>query len=207
MTDSVRGSSPVSRKGRMRMEQNRTDARPGQFLEIHAKTVCGQGKMEFRRTAEIPLRGEPLRQILGSLATDLQVDSTRIDPENPTIVKVQGAIGVHVWYMGREETQVASAQVAVSGDVPLTLVDGTPPLDALTTVTSEPVTIKAQQVGNAIGVNLETTIEVEAIGETRIMVKALPPGYVGSRVKPQMDTPRAIEYRKPRDVGDRDDED
>jgi len=148
------------------------DSTFGEIREILARAVCGVGESRIARTVDIPtVEGSP-RQILGTMATPLEMDVADVDLSGPGKVRVEGVVGVHVWYMGEEQTHVVSDSVAISEDVPLALLGTNCFGFSVPTVQCDPVTVSAQPRGAAIRLQVATRVRVEVVGEVRVGVRA-----------------------------------
>ncbi|MEW6080747.1 MAG: outer spore coat protein CotE [Bacillota bacterium] len=179
----------------------------GRIKEILARAVCGVGEARIARTVDIPSEGSP-RQILGTMATPLELGAVTVDVSGPGRVRVEGVVGVHVWYMAEEQTHVVSHSVAISEDIPLTLLGTGCFAFSAPTVQCDPVSVSAQPRGAAIRLQVATRVKVEVVGEVRVGVRAFSGGAVAPALEaPTVESGIETNLQEDLDVGDWEDED
>lgn len=152
--------------------------------EIIVRAVYGRCTHQVWQTVSVsPVQGKP-SAILGAVAGPLRIKNVSISPaDEQTTVTVEAATGVHVWYQGSDDTFVARETAAFREEFSVRPVAPGKYVRCAADVSSAGPPRCGEWRLLADGrvlVDLETTVEVEVTGETRLRVAVAPDSATGS---------------------------
>ncbi|GAA0496137.1 outer spore coat protein CotE [Virgibacillus sp. MSP4-1] len=148
--------------------------------QIITKAVIGKGKKFKEATHTITPHHSP-SSILGCWVINHQYKARK----KGDFVEVSGSYDINVWYSynNNTKTEVVSDRVNYSDRVPLVIKDEnciSDDLEVIARATQQPNCLECtiNEAGNRIVVEVEREFVVEVIGETKVVVKLDPHGYV-----------------------------
>lgn len=152
------------------------------YREIITKAVCGTAKKYFRYSQQFDgIEGSLPYQILGTSITQLRLKDPEIQTDGEKIgVLVSGIFEAHVWYShnGGKSTDLIRQAIHFEEVIPVASYDGQilSITDAKASVTKAP---QAQETAitseGKIKIEFDLGINVEVIGETKVLVKVVSP--------------------------------
>ncbi|MRG85320.1 outer spore coat protein CotE [Salinibacillus xinjiangensis] len=148
--------------------------------QIITKAVIGKGKRFTEASHTISPHHSP-SSILGCWVINHHYKARK----RGDFVEVSGSYDINVWYSFNDntKTEVVTDKVTYSERIPLAIKDDnciTDDLEVIARATQQPncLECKINDSGNKILVEVEKEFIVEVIGETKVVVKLDPHGYV-----------------------------
>lgn len=164
------------------VEKNSPIYARGGYREIITKAICGSAKKYFRYSQQFATIDEsPATQILGTSITQMRLKEPEIQSDGDKIgVRVNGIFEAHIWYAYNDNKSTDLLRQAIHFEelIPITEYDG----QVLSITDAKANVIKSPQTQEAvitkdgkIKVDFELGVYVEVVGETKILVKVIPP--------------------------------
>ncbi|MHB8917829.1 MAG: outer spore coat protein CotE [Desulfocucumaceae bacterium] len=154
----------------------------GGYREIITKAVCGTAKKFFRYSQQfaVPDGSEPT-QILGTSITQMRLKDPEMEAsEDKFGVRVNGIFEAHIWYAynSGKSTDLLRQAIHFEEVIPISDYDGQvlSITDAKASVIKPPQTLETVITKDGkIKIDFELGVYVEVVGETKILVKVVPP--------------------------------